>query len=164
MLITPLSPDDDQQQEVTLSDQREKQGQPYGVTAVMIALLLLLLLRGFAAWPAILVVNLAIVGGALAYFVLLAAHPRLPAFILCLAGAELGMLYSLPVGLVYVLAWHNLAGFTVLVWCLVFAGIIGTALANWLDVDARPLDVILTAFLTMFVFIGLLFTFLVKPM
>ena len=155
MIVTStlLSPDDTQQDTLNLVTRQLSPAQPYGLAAIMLGLLLLLVLHiiftqsaTYELLPPVLLTVL------LAYILMYATRPQLPLHAFCMLASILGMLYSLPVKFVYYQYWQNmLAHLLVLLWLMVVAGTAGYTFAHWLHVEEQPREVLGVSFMFTFV-------------
>ena len=154
-----LLPDENPREDLELSRRYPQIVQPYGITAAMVGVSVLLIARvGFRYVPALLVWGIALVGTLLVYQMLLAAQPKLPLMALSVLAAELGLLLSLPSTLLFGIPWHHpnaLVDSLRLVTYLIAAGVIG-AFTGWtLSVERYPTLVLGINFLAMFVVVSL---------
>lgn len=161
----PLSPDDDQHASLDLSTPPTAGRQPYGLAALMVGLVILLILRGISLHSvqsmsplsSFLQLNMAIVGGMFVYLAFLFTRPRLPAHTLSVVAGELGLLYSYPAYLLYVAPWQAVTHtfwLAVLLFCVGLVGIIGTIISHGLRADDDPRPAMLVNFLAFFVLTG----------
>lgn len=156
---TPLSPDDGSQENITIADPRAQTSQPYLLTALMAGFTLFLLMRGLFQVPFAFSLNISLVAGAVTYLMLITKQPPLSANIIAIVATELGALYSLP-QFIYTLAGKNLLWFSMLLWSVIFAGLLGWLLGFWLKVDDYPQYVIPICFLSTFVLVNILSVFI----
>lgn len=161
----PLSPDDDQQASLDLSTPMAAGSQPYGLAALMVGLVVLLILQGISLHSmrsigplsSFFQLNLAIIGGVFVYLAFLHTRPRLPAHTLSVVAGELGLLYSYPAYLLYIAPWQSVKHtywLAVLLFCVGLVGIVGTIISHWLRADEDPRPVMLVNFLVFFVLTG----------
>lgn len=158
---TPLVPDDRPPLTVDLPVRNAQAAQPYGMAALEIGLLLLLVTKiALPGQP--LSIHLAFAGTAtvLCYLAFISARPKLPLLSLVVGACELGLLYSLPSQLIFSLSTIKGPLLASLVAWLVFTGILGLFLGILLAVERFPQQVIIVAFLTVFVVMNALFMFL----
>lgn len=163
----PLSPDDAQDDGVDLLNAEAMPAQPYALAGVLAGLIVLLLagwllseidfLRGMNGnWRLWLLLDTAVISAIAAYLILVIARPRLHLLSMCIIAAELGLLYGLPVELVYGLSWRNLgAAFSLTGWMIV-TGIVGLLYGRLFSVERLPYLVIPSSFLLVFVTVGLI--------
>jgi len=158
-----LTPDDNPQEHIELGEPYRTPGQPYGMAAWSIGLLVLLVLRGVLSgiqsyllfFGAMIVIN--------AVYLLFAAYrPKLPLRVFVMLTAELGLLYSLPVELLYNRAWHDANSASNLIAGMVLAALAGLMIGRGLDVEKQPTAVIGISFLVMFIFVNLVFAVLAR--
>ncbi|MHB9027067.1 MAG: hypothetical protein ACYC7E_23265 [Armatimonadota bacterium] len=161
----PLSPDDVQQENIDLLSDEKAVGQPYGVTSLFIGMAVLLIIRGLlrdAPMPAMLWGwSIALTAALFAYSTFVVLRPKIHLVALCIAGAELGMLYGLPVAALYIATWQDISHLAPLIRWLVLAGITGLLCARGFKVEENPQPVMLLSMLLAFVMVSL--RFLVLP-
>ena len=151
----PLTPDDEQPGVKLSADRRPPDvermtHQPYGIAAVLVALLLLLGLLVMTRLSLLAGVNIAVLSGVIAYIVMLGAHPHLPPILLCATAAVLGLYYGLPAALVMShLSWPWPTLY--LVSGLLLAASTGALLSSTVDAEEHPIYPIAASFLGLFV-------------
>jgi predicted neutral ceramidase superfamily lipid hydrolase len=162
---TPLTPDDEEPDVTRALDPRPPDVAPSahhadGITAILCALLLLLILHG-AHLPmrAGLLLAIAAFIGVIAYFVMRRAHAGFSSSNLSSLAAMLGLLYGLPNTLVF-----NQAGWqaktTLILWGgILLSVLIGAVLSSAVESEERPIYPITLSFLSLFI-LGNLITML----
>lgn len=151
-----LTPDDNERLDLELPQRNAEVEQPYGLTSILVALALLLVVRIVATrapiqalWIGAIVVAIAV------YSVLTAVRPRLPLMAVAILAAELGLLLNLPANELFAAPWHNPLAPFILLTQLICAGVVG-AFTSWaLSVEKYPNLVIGINFLAMFVVMGI---------
>ncbi|MHB9130323.1 MAG: hypothetical protein ACYDBB_04415 [Armatimonadota bacterium] len=159
--LMPLTPDDNQREHLDLLKDENAPGQPYGLVAIMAALLVMLVARGLLAnMEQGRVVIIALVSAVVVYLALINLRPRLPLPVFCLFAAQLAMLLSLPVENLYVESWQSIVGIVYLVAQLFISGAIGLTLSILLPSERYPSWVITISFLTVFVSVNYYYLFM----
>lgn len=155
----PLTPDDKQRDSILLTNAHAKPEQPYGMTAVLTGMALLLL-TSFLLPHMTLLARLggALTAGLLIYVILLAMRPALPILALAIIAAELGLLYGLPATHLFINPFSQNAfnNYLDLAMRVITAGLVGFIVARALVVERFPRTVIAINFLYTFVCINLI--------
>ncbi len=168
MTETPrfLAPDDEPEAPAApLAEEDTLEDEPYGLAAVMVGLVALLLLCAVLphvrVWQELsehvqgaillLTVMLAAIAG---YLALILARARLPLTPLCILAAVLGLLVSQPAYTLYAAPWLHVNAATTLFAEVVAAGISGFIVAAFLAPARRPRLTILISFLLLFVVVN----------
>jgi len=163
-----LASDEQQEAPVQLHSDEAIEGEPYGLTALLGGLALLLLAHGVLPnwvvwqhvdrfWRVFLLYDGALLAAAGIYFTLLITRTRLPLVGLCIASGILGLLVSLPASNLYLAPWKELDSFTTLLVQMLGAGLGGFLLAKFLHVEERPQLVAIISFLFIFVLVSIYF-------
>jgi hypothetical protein len=150
-----LSPDDVSPRALRIGDDdddSDSPSEPYGITAVLVGLLLLLAARLFFDEP-VHRVFLGVFGALVTFIVLALRHAKLPVLPLTVAAAELGMLYGMPLSVLFPLHLTGRVG-VLLVGYLALGGIVGLLVGRVFGDDRQARTVIPTAFLATFVMAG----------
>lgn len=150
----PLMPDDESQAPLRIVRPAKPVSPPYGYTAIMAGMLLLFLLKVARISYNPLMLNLVLAVSVVSYAVLVFLRPRLPLYLLSVAAAELGLLYSLPAHLIYRLHPGNVPGFALLLMGLTLAAVTGLFTSYALDIDEYPGYLLPINFLLLFVLVG----------
>jgi len=157
----PLVPDDaDQQENLTLTGKQAAPAQPYALTALMVAMGLLLAQRGLlphSPWWAH--YGMAVAVGLLVYLLLSGPSASLPLVFLTILAAELGLLYSLPTNRLFLPAHADFSVVANLLVDMLGACLAGIIFAHLLRVEHAPNSVLTFTFLFMFVGVNLWFLF-----
>ena len=152
-----ITPDDVAHTELRLRQQPESPAEPYGVTAVLFGLALLLLLRIISPGNTVLLALYAICLGTsvCAYVALLFLRLPLPRLGLSVAAAVLAMLLSLNSDVLFLPLWRDWSTFSEFLLRGLLAASIGLLLGVHLDVQKYPTQVIAISFLVVFLLAGM---------
>jgi|GEM_PF-2218060 len=154
--IMSLSPDDPEYATFDLPRRRERAEQPYLAAALMVGVIVLLAAKFiFRTWPLWPFWGGAALVAIFVYNILTVIKPRLPLMLLAVVAAELGLLLSMPIAMLFILPWRDPAYLGQFISQLIIFGVLGAFMSWVLSVERYPSLVIVINFLLMFVIVGL---------